>query len=65
MQRISNEEHFARLPRPQKHCNIKRAQQNAWPVWVGANASATAIGTSDANYDTVGHRFYIGVKAKL
>jgi len=38
---------------------------NAWPVWVGANASTTAIGTTDANYDTVGRRFYLGVKAKL
>jgi iron complex outermembrane recepter protein len=38
---------------------------NAWPVWVGANASTTAIGTTDANYDTVGRRFYLGVKLKL
>jgi iron complex outermembrane receptor protein len=38
---------------------------NAWPVWVGANASTTAIGTTNANYDTVGRRFYLGVKAKL
>jgi iron complex outermembrane recepter protein len=38
---------------------------NAWPVWVGANASTTAVGTTDANYDTVGRRFYLGVKAKL
>src|ERR1700744_5448074 len=38
---------------------------NAWPVWVGANASTTAVGTSDSNYDTVGRRFYLGVKAKL
>jgi iron complex outermembrane recepter protein len=38
---------------------------NAWPVWVGANASTTAIGDTNANYDTIGRRFYIGVKAKL
>jgi iron complex outermembrane recepter protein len=38
---------------------------NAWPVWVGANASTTAIGQTDANYDTIGRRFYLGVKAKL
>jgi iron complex outermembrane recepter protein len=38
---------------------------NAWPVWVGANASTTAIGTTNSNYDTVGRRFYLGVKAKL
>ncbi|HTY49614.1 MAG TPA: TonB-dependent receptor [Steroidobacteraceae bacterium] len=38
---------------------------NAWPVWVGANASTTAIGTTDANYDTIGRRFYLGVKLKL
>jgi outer membrane receptor for ferrienterochelin and colicin len=37
---------------------------NAWPVWVGANASTTAIGSTDSNYDTVGRRFYLGVKAK-
>ena len=38
---------------------------NAWPVWVGANASTTAIGQTNANYDTIGRRFYLGVKAKL
>jgi len=38
---------------------------NAWPVWVGANASTTAIGDTNANYDTVGRRFYLGVKLKL
>jgi iron complex outermembrane receptor protein len=38
---------------------------NAWPVWVGANASTTAIGSTNANYDTIGRRFYLGVKAKL
>jgi iron complex outermembrane receptor protein len=38
---------------------------NAWPVWVGANASTTAIGTTNANYDTIGRRFYLGVKVKL
>jgi hypothetical protein len=38
---------------------------NAWPVWVGANASTTAIGTTNSNYDTVGRRFYLGVKLKL
>ncbi|HTC43598.1 MAG TPA: TonB-dependent receptor [Steroidobacteraceae bacterium] len=38
---------------------------NAWPVWVGASAATTAIGTTDANYDTVGRRFYLGAKAKL
>ncbi|HTV80351.1 MAG TPA: TonB-dependent receptor [Steroidobacteraceae bacterium] len=38
---------------------------NAWPVWIGANASTTAIGATDANYDTVGRRFYLGVKMKL
>ncbi|HTV80809.1 MAG TPA: TonB-dependent receptor [Steroidobacteraceae bacterium] len=38
---------------------------NAWPVWIGANASTTAIGSTDANYDTIGRRFYLGVKAKL
>jgi len=38
---------------------------NAWPVWVGANGSTTAIGSTNANYDTVGRRFYLGLKAKL
>ncbi|HTV80810.1 MAG TPA: TonB-dependent receptor [Steroidobacteraceae bacterium] len=38
---------------------------NAWPVWVGANGSTTAVGTTNANYDTIGRRFYLGVKAKL
>ncbi len=38
---------------------------NAWPVWVGANGSSTAIGITDSNYDTVGRRFYLGVKVKL
>ena len=38
---------------------------NAWPVWVGANASTTAVGSTNSNYDTVGRRFYLGVKAKL
>jgi iron complex outermembrane receptor protein len=38
---------------------------NAWPVWVGVNASTTAIGSTDANYDTIGRRFYLGVKVKL
>jgi iron complex outermembrane receptor protein len=38
---------------------------NAWPVWIGANASTTAIGSTDANYDTLGRRFYLGVKAKF
>jgi iron complex outermembrane recepter protein len=38
---------------------------NAWPVWVGANASTTAIGQTNSNYDTVGRRFYLGVKMKL
>jgi iron complex outermembrane receptor protein len=38
---------------------------NAWPVWVGANGSTTAIGQTNSNYDTVGRRFYLGVKAKL
>ena len=38
---------------------------NAWPVWVGANASTTAIGTTNANYDTVGRRFYLGAKFRL
>jgi iron complex outermembrane recepter protein len=38
---------------------------NAWPVWIGANASTTAIGSTDANYDTIGRRFYLGVKLKL
>jgi outer membrane receptor protein involved in Fe transport len=38
---------------------------NAWPVWVGANASTTAIGSTDANYDTIGRRFYLGLKVKL
>ncbi|HEV2701989.1 MAG TPA: TonB-dependent receptor [Steroidobacteraceae bacterium] len=38
---------------------------NAWPVWVGANGSTTAIGATNSNYDTIGRRFYLGVKAKL
>jgi iron complex outermembrane receptor protein len=39
---------------------------NAWPVWVGAVPGTTnAIGTTNANYDTIGRRFYLGVKAKL
>ncbi len=38
---------------------------NAWPVWIGANASTTAIGATDANYDTIGRRFYLGVKVKM
>ena len=38
---------------------------NAWPVWVGANGSTTAIGQTNSNYDTVGRRFYLGLKAKL
>ncbi len=38
---------------------------NAWPVWVGANASTTAIGSTNANYDTIGRRFYLGAKMKL
>jgi outer membrane receptor protein involved in Fe transport len=38
---------------------------NAWPVWVGANASTTAVGTTDLNYDTIGRQFYLGVKAKF
>jgi outer membrane receptor protein involved in Fe transport len=38
---------------------------NAWPVWVGASAATTAIGTTNANYDTIGRRFYLGVKVKL
>jgi iron complex outermembrane receptor protein len=38
---------------------------NAWPVWIGANGSTTAIGSTDANYDTIGRRFYLGAKVKL
>ena len=38
---------------------------NAWPVWVGANPSTAAVGTTDSNYDTIGRRFYIGAKAKF
>ena len=38
---------------------------NAQPVWVGANGSTTAIGQTNSNYDTVGRRFYLGVKVKL
>jgi hypothetical protein len=38
---------------------------NAWPIWVGANASTTAVGITNANYDTIGRRFYVGLKAKL
>ncbi|MGC1457015.1 MAG: TonB-dependent receptor [Steroidobacteraceae bacterium] len=39
---------------------------NAWPVWVGATpGTTTAIGDTNANYDTIGRRFYLGVKAKF
>jgi iron complex outermembrane recepter protein len=39
---------------------------NAWPVWVGATpGTTTAIGDTNANYDTIGRRFYLGVKLKL
>jgi iron complex outermembrane receptor protein len=38
---------------------------NAWPVWIGANASTTAIGSTDSNYDTIGRRFYLGAKLKM
>jgi iron complex outermembrane receptor protein len=39
---------------------------NAWPVWVGATpGTTTAIGDSNANYDELGRRFYLGVKVKL
>jgi iron complex outermembrane recepter protein len=38
---------------------------NAWPVWVGANPSNAEVGNTNANYDTTGRRFYLGVKAKF
>ena len=38
---------------------------DAWPVWVGANPSSTAVGETNANYDTIGRRFYLGAKAKF
>jgi iron complex outermembrane recepter protein len=38
---------------------------NAWPEWVGANPSNANVGTTDADYDTIGRRFYLGVKATL
>jgi outer membrane receptor for ferrienterochelin and colicin len=38
---------------------------DAWPVWVGANASTNAIGATTNDYDTIGRRFSLGVKAKF
>lgn len=38
---------------------------DAWPEWVGANPQNKAVGTTTEDYDTIGRRFYLGVKAKF
>ncbi len=39
---------------------------NTWPEWVGAiPGTNNAIGTTNENYDTIGRRFYLGLKAKF
>ncbi len=38
---------------------------DATPVWVGANSTNRAVGSTNENYDTIGRRFYLGVKAKF
>jgi iron complex outermembrane recepter protein len=38
---------------------------DAWPVFVGANPSTNAIGATTNDYDTIGRRFSLGVKAKF
>jgi iron complex outermembrane recepter protein len=38
---------------------------DASPVTVGANPDNAALGTTSADYDAIGRRFYLGVKVKL
>jgi iron complex outermembrane receptor protein len=38
---------------------------DAWPVFNGANAATRAIGATTNDYDTIGRRFSLGVKAKF
>ncbi|HEY6457458.1 MAG TPA: TonB-dependent receptor [Steroidobacteraceae bacterium] len=38
---------------------------DAWPVFVGANASTNAIGATTNDYDVIGRRFSLGIKAKF
>ena len=38
---------------------------DAWPVWVGANAATNAVGATTNDYDVIGRRFTLGIKAKF
>ncbi len=39
---------------------------DTWPRWIGAIPGYNnEVGNTNENYDTIGRRFYLGVKAKL